>query len=91
MACSKAIDGMVILGSINIVLKEKKACWQHFRNIFNYLKACQLFKWAINTASNKHLLIFFAYADIVLVFAALQKANNSQQVAQTGQEIKNSQ
>ena len=84
VACSRAMDGMVILGSVNKILKEKEARRRHLGNIFNYLKARRLFKLAINTATNKHLPISLAHADVDLVFAARSEANNGQQAAQTG-------
>ena len=70
VACSRAIDGMVILGSVNKIMKEKEAWRQHLGNVFNCLKARRLFKPAINTATNKYLPISFAYADVDEVLAA---------------------
>ena len=60
VACSRAMDGMVILKDVDGILKEKIHCRRNLSDVFNYLKTRRLSKVAIKTPRNVHIPTSFA-------------------------------
>ena len=60
VACSRAMDRMVILGDVDGILKEKIHRRWNLSNVFNYLKTRQLSKFAVKTPRNIHIPTSFA-------------------------------
>ena len=63
VACSKGIDGMIILGDAEGILKEKAKCRRYFGDVFNYLKKKRWARPAIKIISNAHISTSFAQKD----------------------------
>ena len=60
VACSRAMDRMVILRDVDGILKEKIHCRRNLSDVFNYLKTRRLSKVAVKTLRNVHIPTSFA-------------------------------
>ena len=60
VACSRAIDEIVIFGDVDRILKEKIHCRRNLSDVFNYLKTRRLSKVAVKTPRNVHISTSFA-------------------------------
>ena len=63
VACSRAIDGMVILRDVERILKEKIRRRRYLGDVFNYLKKKRWAKPAIETTPNAHVPTSFVRED----------------------------